>query len=64
MCPAYLKKYLKGRNWWTTINNLPFGLHWPGYNYLDPGTKLNKRPAKCDKPVDKLDAAAREHDIF
>lgn len=46
------------------INNLPFELHWPGYNYLGPGTKLDERMEKDDKPINKLDAAAKEHDIY
>ena len=33
----------------------------PGYNYLKPGTKLDRRPER-DKTVDRLDAAVREHD--
>lgn len=37
-------------------------LHVPGYNYLKPGTKLERRPER-DKTVDRLDAAVREHDI-
>lgn len=31
--------------------------HWPGYNYLGPGTNRFDRPAK-----NRLDAAARRHD--
>ena len=35
----------------------------PGYNYLGSGTKLERRPQRGDKTVDRLDAAVREHDI-
>lgn len=46
------------------INKLPFEMHWPDYNYLGPGTKLDKRLERGDQPINKLDEAAQEHDIF
>lgn len=46
------------------LNNLPFEMHVPGYNYLGPGTKLDERLAKGDKPINKLDEAAMHHDIY
>lgn len=45
------------------INNLPFELHLPGYNYCGPGTKLKKRLARGDKGVNQLDEHCKEHDI-
>lgn len=51
------------------INNLPFEMHWPGHNFLGPGTKLNKRlnddltPKSWSKPVDRDDAVAYKHDV-
>lgn len=45
------------------INNLPFELHAPGYQYLGPGTKLEKRLNRGDPGVNELDKAAKEHDI-
>lgn len=45
------------------INNLPFELHLPGYNYCGPGTKLEKRLARGDKGVNQLDDACMHHDI-
>lgn len=33
-------------------------MHYPGYNYLGPGTDLSKN----NKPVNKLDRAAKAHD--
>lgn len=45
------------------INNLPFELHAPGYQYLGPGTKLEKRLNRNDPGVNELDRAAKEHDI-
>ena len=46
------------------INNLPFELHIPGYQYLGPGTKLQKRIKRGDVGINDLDKAAKEHDIF
>jgi hypothetical protein len=38
-------------------------LHLPGHSYTGPGTKLKDRLLRDDKPVNKLDSAAREHDM-
>lgn len=45
------------------INNLPFELHLPGYNYCGPGTRLQKRLARGDKGINELDEACKNHDI-
>lgn len=45
------------------INTLPFELHAPGYQYLGPGTKLEKRLKRNDSGINELDKAAKEHDI-
>lgn len=50
------------------INNLPFELHIPAglnkkYNYCGPGTKLQERLLRGDKPINGLDAGCMEHDI-
>ena len=51
------------------INNLPFEMHLPGYNFLGPGTKLNKRlnpdltPKESSLPINRVDEAAMNHDI-
>lgn len=47
----------------SVINNLPFELHLPGYNYCGPGTKLRKRLLRGDKGINKLDEACMRHDI-
>jgi hypothetical protein len=39
-------------------------LHLPGYNYCGPFTKLDKRLARGDEPVNRLDAVCKKHDIF
>lgn len=46
------------------INNLPFELHAPHTNFLGPGSRLKERLARGDRGVNKLDEAAREHDIW
>lgn len=45
------------------INNLPFEMHLPGYQYCGPGTKLKKRLARGDPGINPLDQACKEHDI-
>lgn len=47
----------------TIIDNLPFEVHLPGYNYCGPGTKLSKRLARGDRGINKLDEACKQHDI-
>jgi hypothetical protein len=39
-------------------------LHLPGYNYCGPFTKVDKRLARGDKLINKLDAGCQQHDIF
>lgn len=50
------------------LHKIPCELHYPGYNFLGPNTNLNKRLDENDnpitKPINKLDQAAMEHDIF
>jgi hypothetical protein len=43
--------------------NLPVEMHIPGYNYCGPGTKLDKRLARGDKPVNRTDEICKKHDI-
>lgn len=44
------------------INRLP-EIHIPGYQYCGPGTELEKRLARGDPGINKLDAACKDHDI-
>lgn len=47
-----------------TIDLLPIELHLPGgYQYCGPGTKLDKRLARGDPGINKLDQACKQHDI-
>ena len=45
------------------INNLPFELHIPTYKFCGPGTRLEERLRRGDRPKNKLDALCRSHDI-
>jgi len=45
------------------INVLPFELHIPGYQFCDPGTRLENRLTRGDQGINSLDVACREHDI-
>ena len=47
----------------TVIDKLPVEFHLPSYRYCGPGTKLEKRLARGDKPKNQLDAACLNHDI-
>lgn len=47
----------------TIIDALPVELHIPGYQYCGAGTKLDKRLARGDLGINKLDKACKEHDI-
>ena len=38
-------------------------MHFPGSNYLGPGTKFKERIEKGDKPVDRIDEASMHHDL-
>ena len=70
-CPKAESRFIsakegkEGKGW----TDLPFELHSPGYQFLGPGTKLNKRldenknPLPHSKPINKLDEIAMNHDI-
>lgn len=47
----------------TAIDSLPIELHIGQYQYCGPGTKLEKRLARGDPGINKLDQACKEHDI-
>ena len=37
--------------------------HWPSYQYMGPGTHLEKRLARGDPGINRLDRIAKVHDI-
>ena len=46
---------------WLTKTGKEF--HWPGYQYLGPGTHLQKRLKLGDPGINRLDRIAKQHDI-
>lgn len=38
-------------------------MHLPGHNFTGPGTRLQERLLRGDKPINQLDSAARDHDV-
>ena len=46
---------------WLTKTGKEF--HWPGYQYLGPGTHLQKRLKRGDLGINRLDRIAKQHDI-
>ena len=45
------------------LNNTGIEFHWPGYQYMGPGTHLKKRLARGDPGINRLDRIAKAHDI-
>lgn len=51
------------------INKLPFELHLPGHRFTGPGTKLEKRldknnkPLAHSKPLNRVDETSMHHDL-
>ena len=37
--------------------------HWPGYEYMGPGTHLAKHLKRGDPGINRLDQIAKQHDI-
>ena len=38
--------------------------HWPGYQYMGPGTNLAKRLKRGDPGINRLDKIAKQHNIY
>ena len=45
------------------LNKTGMEFHWPGYQYMGPGTYLKKRLARGDPGINRLDRIAKAHDI-
>ena len=45
------------------LNKTGIEFHWPGYQYMGPGTHLKKRLARGDPGINRLDRIANAHDI-
>jgi len=46
---------------WLAKTGIKF--HWPGYQYMGPGTHLAKRLKRGDPGINRLDKIAKQHDI-
>ena len=46
---------------WLAKTGMEF--HWPGYQYMGPGTHLAKRLKRGDPGINRLDKIAKQHDI-
>ena len=46
---------------WLAKTGIDF--HWPGYQYMGPGTHLEKRLKRGDPGINRLDRIAKQHDI-
>jgi len=45
------------------LGKIGIEFHWPGYQYMGPGTKLKKRLKRGDPGINRLDKIAKQHDI-
>ena len=45
------------------LGKMGIEFHWPGYQYMGPGTKLKKRLARGDPGINHLDRISKQHDI-
>ena len=46
---------------WLAKTGIEF--HWPGYQYMGPGTHLEKRLKRGDPGINRLDRIAKQHHI-
>ena len=45
------------------LNKTGIEFHWPGYQYMGPGTHLKERLKRGDPGINRLDKIAKQHDI-
>ena len=45
------------------LNKTGIEFHWPGYQYIGPGTHLKKRLTRGDPGINRLGRIAKAHDI-
>ena len=45
------------------LNKTGIEFHWPGYQYIGPGTHLKKRLTRGDPDINRLGRIAKAHDI-
>ena len=59
----FIRKDAKGGDIVDEIGKHIGEVHFPGSNYLGPGTKFKERIERKDKPTDRIDEAAMHHDL-
>ena len=47
----------------TLLGKTGIEFHWPGYQYMGPGTQLKRRLKRGDPGINRLDRIAKQHDI-
>ena len=45
------------------LSQLGCEFHWPGYQYMGPGTQLKTRLRRGDPGINRLDRIAKQHDM-
>jgi hypothetical protein len=60
---SFIKAPHEGGDLVDVLSNTFGEIHLPGHNFTGPGTKLDERLARGDKPVNQIDALSKEHDI-
>ena len=58
--PAQRGRGLDIQKW---LGKMGIEFHWPGYQFMGPGTHLEKRLKRGDKGINRLDRIAKQHDI-
>ena len=60
-----IKRKQRGRGFdlQSLLNKTGIEFHWPGYQYMGPGTRLKKRLKRGDPGINRLDRIAKQHDI-
>ena len=53
----------RGFDFQKAVSKMGVEFHWPGYQYMGPGTKLVKRLKRGDPGINRLDKLAKQHDI-
>ena len=63
--PKRTRKRQRGRgfNIQKMLGKTGIEFHWPGYQYMGPGTHLIKRLKRGDPGINRLDRIAKQHDI-
>ena len=56
-------QYRRGFDIQKLLGKVGIEFHWPGYQYMGPGTKLAKRLKRGDPGINRLEKVGKQHDI-